>query len=507
MLWSILKVLVFLAVAAALAFGAAWIIETPGEVKIAFASHEYFVSPIGFLIGVVLLVLAALIVLKILGFLLAVVRFLLGDETAISRYFSRSRQRRGFNALSDGLVAVASGDARTASRQAQKADKLLDRPELTQLLTAQAAELNGDRGKTYEAYKAMLANDRTRPVGLDGLTRLKIEEGDTETAMALAKKAFALRPGNERVLRTLFDLQSKQKDWAGARETLNASMHARLLPRDIGTRRDAVLSLADARAALAAGNTSRGNEAALQANRLAPTLIPAAALAARAHIANGAKRKATRTLTSAWAATPHPDLAAAFAAIEPDESPEARRKRFATLINAAPGSEESRLLEAELALAAEDFPAARKALGDLAETEPTTRSLALMAAIERGQGAPDAVVRGWLAKALGASRGPQWVCGNCTHIHAEWQPVCENCGAFDTLDWKTPSHPTDATMAESAMLPLIIGSDPEPPEPEAEEPAEAAEPEPVPPQRPPRDEVDDAELANVADKARAAGGP
>ena len=270
--------------------------------------------------------------------------------------------------------------------------------------------------------------------------RLKLDEGDTDTAMALAQKAFALKPDNERVLRTLFDLQSKKEDWAGARETLNATMHAKLLPRDVGTRRDAVLSLADARAALAAGDTARGNEAALQANRLAPTLIPAAALAARVQAAQGSKRKATKTLTSAWAATPQPDLAAAFAAIEPDETPEARRKRFATLIAAAPGHPESRLLEAELALAAEDFPAARKALGDLAETQPTTRSLALMAAIERGQGAPDAVVRGWLAKALGASRGPQWICGNCSHIHAAWEPVCENCGAFDTLDWKEPAH-------------------------------------------------------------------
>ncbi len=96
------------------------------------------------------------------------------------------------------------------------------------------------------------------------------------------------------MLRTLFDLQSKKEDWAGARETLNATMHARLLPRDVGTRRDAVLSLADARAALAAGDTARGNEAALQANRLAPTLIPAAALAARVQAAQGSKRKATQ---------------------------------------------------------------------------------------------------------------------------------------------------------------------------------------------------------------------
>ena len=290
----------------------------------------------------------------------------------------------------------------------------------------------------------MLADDRTRFVGVHGLMQQKLDAGDTDTAMALAKKAFALRPDNERILRTLFDLQSKQKDWAGARETLTASMHARLLPRDVGTRRDAVLSLADARAALEAGNTARGNEAALQANRLAPTLIPAAALAARAHAGNGAKRKATKTLTSAWAASPHPELAAAFAAIEPNETPAARRRRFATLIAAAPGHPESRLLEAELALAAEDFPAARKALGDLAESQPTTRSLALMAAIERGQGAPDSVVRGWLAKALSASRGPQWVCANCSHVHAAWAPVCANCGAFDTLDWRTPAHAVDS---------------------------------------------------------------
>ena len=221
-------------------------------------------------------------ILKLLGFLVALFRFLMGDETAISRYFSRSRERRGFDALSDGMVAVAVGRRQDRARRRRSGPRRCsNRPDLTRLLTAQAAELSGDRARTYEAYKAMLPDDRTRPVALQGLTRLKIEEGDTDTAMALAKKALALRPDNERNLRTLFELQSKQEDWAGARETLTASIHARLLPRDVGTRRDAVLSLADARAALAAGNTARGNEAALQANRLAPTLIPAAALAAR----------------------------------------------------------------------------------------------------------------------------------------------------------------------------------------------------------------------------------
>jgi HemY protein len=458
MLWSLLKVVVFLAVAAALAYGAVWLLETPGEVTIAFAGREYAVTPLGFVIWLVVLVIVALVILKIVGLIVAVVRFLLGDETAVTRYFSRNRERRGLDALSGSMLALASGEPTDAMRKASKAERLLGRPELTGLVKAQAAEMAGDRKAALDNYARLLANDRTRFPGIQGAMRLKLEEGDTDTALELAKKAFALRPDNKPMLRTLFDLQSKKEDWAGARETLNASMHARLLPRDVGARRDAILSLADARRALAEGNAPRGHEAAKQANKLAPTLVPAAALAAQAHSAEGAKRKAVKVLTKAWAANPHPDLAAAFAAIEPSETPGARRKRFETLIAAAPGHAESRLLAAELALADEDFPAARKALGDLAETEPTTRSLAIMAAVERGQGAPEAVVRGWLARALGASRGPQWICGNCNHVHVTWVPVCESCGHFDTLDWRTPPHSEDATLSRSAMLPLIIGA-------------------------------------------------
>ncbi|MFT3974188.1 MAG: heme biosynthesis HemY N-terminal domain-containing protein [Amaricoccus sp.] len=501
MLWSILKILAFLAIAVALAFGASWILATPGQVTIAFDGREFTLTPIGALVGLVVLLAAVFVLLKLLGLLLAVMRFLLGDETAISRYFSRNRERKGFSAYSDGMLALASGDSKGALRKAQRADRLLDRPELTKLLAAQAAEMGGDRDKAFDAYKQLLPDDRTRAAGIEGLARLKRDEGDLPTAMALAKKAVALRPDNERMLRMLFDLQTRQHDWAGARETLTSAMHARQLPRDVGTRRDAVLSLADAQAAAAAGNQAGADEAAIQANRLAPTLIPAAVLAAQAQARTGNKRKATRILTTAWAGTPHPDIAEAFAGLEPDETPAQRRKRFATLVSAAPGRPESRMVETALAIKAEDFPAARRALGSLAEDEPTARNLTLLAAIERGQGAPDAVVSGWLAKAITASRGPRWVCTNCTGIQAAWTPVCEHCGAFDTLDWRTPPHAEDQDLAEAAMLPLVTGTLDEPPAAAPEAPAPKADVRPD--GRSP--EVEDAVLASVADNARVAG--
>jgi HemY protein len=196
-------------------------------------------------------------------------------------------------------------------------------------------------------------------------------------------------------------------------------------------------------------------------------------MAARSYIAKGDSRNATKVLKKAWSAQPHPDLAAAFAEIVPDETTAARLKRFRTLTAISPDHIETRLLLAELNIAAEDFPAARRALGDLATSHPNARTLAIMAAVERGEGADDAVIRGWLARALTAPRGPQWCCDKCQAIHAQWVPICDNCASFDTLSWREPADATGPSATGSELLPLIIGA-PEKPAPE-EDVAEDAE--------------------------------
>ncbi|NNU79259.1 heme biosynthesis protein HemY [Halovulum dunhuangense] len=502
MIWSIIKILVFIGVAAALTWGASLVLETPGEVRIAFAGREIALSPLGFLIGFVVVMLLAWAILRIVGLLVAVLRFLTGDQTAISRYFDRNRERRGFDALGESLIALATGDARKAQITAQKAERLLDRPELTRLVNAQSAELGGNKDRALAYYKEMLGDDRTRFLGVQGLLRQKLDEGDTDTALRLAEKAFALQPRHGGTIDTLFRLQAQKEDWAGARKTLAAKVRTAALTRDVGRRREAVLSLADARAALARGDEAKAREAAYAANKLSPGFTPAAALAAELHARAGEGRQAARILKKAWTDAPHPDLAAAFAAIEPGETPSARAKRFDPFLKLRADHPEARMVAAELALAAEDFPGARRALGDLAETQPTTRSLALMAAIERGEGAPDSVVRGWLAKALEAPRGEAWVCEACNTAHGSWAPVCEQCQSFDTLSWKLPPAAEEAGSG-TAMLPLIVGAL-QRPEPEPE-PAPAPEPKAEAPRRP-TPKAEDAEIADAppAQKAETA---
>ena len=468
MLWSLAKALIFFAVVAALTWGAALLSETDGGIRIAMLGWEVTLGPLQAAIAAVLLVVAVWLVLKVVGLALAVLRFLTGDETAISRYFDRNRERRGYAALSEAMMALASGEARVAMARAAKAEKLLGKPELTGLITAEAAMAAGDAPRAEAAWKALLEDPRSRFVGIRGLMKMKLDAGDTETAMKLAQKAFELKPRHAGTQDVLLKLQAGAKDWRGARLTLGAKLKAGELPRDVWKRRDAVLALQEAKVLLDDTSGVEAQEAAIAANKASPDLIPAAAMAARSYIAKGNGKAAAKVLRKAWEAQPHPDLAAAFAEIAPEETPAARVRRFKTLTDINPDHSETRLLMAELHIAAEDFPAAKRVLGDLTAGRPTARALTIMAAIERGMGADDAVVRGWLARALTAPRGPQWVCDNCHAIHAHWGPVCDNCGGFDTLAWTEAPETGGPSPTQTEMLPLIVGRPAPPAEPEGD---------------------------------------
>jgi Uncharacterized membrane-bound protein len=468
MLWSLVKIVLFVLIVAALAYGGMVLMDMEGGAQIAFGSVEISLTPLKVVLALIALVVAIYVALKLLGLLVAVMKFLLGDETAISRYFDRNREKKGIEAVTEGMMALASGDGRQALAKAAKAEKYLQKPELTNLLKAQAAVMNGDKLTAERAFKQLVVNERTRFVGVQGIMKQKLEEGDTDTALKLAEKAFALKPKHVETQDILLRLQAEKGDWSAARGTLSAKLKHGAIPRDVHKRRDAVLALSQAKGVFEKGASIEAREAAIEANKKSPDLIPAAVMASDEYVTEGKGRQAARVLKKAWEAQPHPDLAAAFARIEPKETPEQRLKRFGALTKIHPEDPETKMLLAELYIAAEDFPAARRALGDLAEINPTARSLTILAAIERGEGSDDVVVRGWLTRALTAPRGPQWVCDKCQTIHAEWAPVCENCGGFDTLSWRKPTHSEVAMPAGTEMLPMIVGATPEPESEEAE---------------------------------------
>src|SRR5262249_56047074 len=70
----------------------------------------------------------------------------------VSRYLRIRRGVRGYLAVSKGLIAVGSGDARAAKKFTAEAVRIAPREPLTLLLSAQSAQLSGDRDAAVATF-------------------------------------------------------------------------------------------------------------------------------------------------------------------------------------------------------------------------------------------------------------------------------------------------------------------------------------------------------------------
>ena len=118
--------------------------------------------------------------------------------------------------------------------------------------------------------------------------------------------------------------------------------------------------------ALEDADADKALELAQEAHRLAPDLVPAAAIAGRVLAARGNTPRAARVLLRTWRLSPHPDLAAAYAYARPGDSPRDRLNRVRHLARLTPNHTEAQIAVAISAIDARDWNEARKALEPLA---------------------------------------------------------------------------------------------------------------------------------------------
>lgn len=469
------RVLLYLAVFAALAVGAVWLADRPGEVSVVWQGWRIDTSVALAAIAVVVLAL-----LTMLGF--GLLRFFLGLPSAFS-FASRARRRaRGFEAVSRGMVAIGAGDPVAAGRHAVDARRYAGSEPLTLLLEAQAAQLSGDRGRAEAAFKAMLDKPETRVLGLRGLFVEAKRRGDMAAARAFADDAVRRSPSLAWANDALLDFHTNAGDWQAARTAVERRAALRLADKADAKRQRAVLLAAEALEAR--GNApEKALAAALEAVKLAPGLTPAAALAGRMLAERGDVRKAVKLLEAAWKEVSHPDIAAAYLDVRPGDSAQDRLVRATTLAKLRPADPEGVLALAGAAIHARDFAKARSTLKPLLAGGASVRACLLMAELEEAEHGAAGRVREWLARATRAPRDAAWVADGLVSDH--WMPVSPISGRLDAFVWTVPP----ATLGSQAPALDDVLGDLDHPTPLIEAKAEAVEAEPLavapPPPAPP----------------------
>ncbi|GLK54941.1 HemY protein [Methylopila capsulata] len=443
------RVLIYLALVGVFAFGAVWIVDRPGELVLTWQGYRVETS-----VAVALAFVAALVCATVV--LWNVMRWILAGPEAFALFRRNRRRAKGYKAIARGVVAVGTGDARQAGREASEARRLLGKEPLTLVLAAQAAQLAGDRTGAEAAFRAMTDSPETRSLGLRGLFVEAERRGDRAGAKALAEEAARQSPETPWAGQALFDFQCAERDWGGALSTLERLSANRLMDKAEVKRRRAVLLTAQATDG-AAADPALAVKRAREAHGLAPDFVPAAALAGRLLAEQGDPRKASKIVEATWAKAPHPDLAEVYVHVKPGDPALAKLKRAKALAERSGDDPEGLLAVARAAIAAREFETARAAADKLISIRPTARACLLMAELEDIESGDTGSARQWLARALRAARDPAWVADGVASD--TWAPVSPVTGRLDAFVWKVPVEETRPKLAADAWLDQRPGAD------------------------------------------------
>ena len=460
-----IRVLLFLILVGLLALAAIWLADRPGDVVIVWPWLGSRIETSLMVAAVGVVTASALSVV-----LWLVWRFLWRSPDLMARAARRYRRRKGHLAIARGLIAVGAGDARAALKFAAQAEKIAYTEPLALLLRAQTAQLNGDRVEAEAAFRAMAHRSDTRLLGLRGLYVEAQRRHDAAGARHYAEQAARAAPALPWAGQAVLEFRTADGDFEGALDILEQHLRSGLISRRAWKRQRAVLLTARA---LAAEDKDRDAIKALvfEAARLAPELVPAAALAGRLLSDAGEPRKAGKIIEAAWRRNPHPDLAEIYAHLRIGDSARDRLMRVQSLARAPAAHIEGSLAIARAAIDAREFAIARSALAPLI-VHPTRRVAMLMAELEEAEHSDIGRAREWMTRAMRAGGDPAWTADGFVSDH--WLPLSPVTGRLDAFEWRVPVSEIAerAAALEEAPRPYLEAM----PRPEpAETPARATE--------------------------------
>ena len=476
-----LRIVLFLILIALAGAGAAWVADQPGDVVMTWGGFR--ASPSVPVFVLCLGIFAVMIVL-----LWSILTTIWRTPGRMRRRRHEKRHARGRHAITHGLLAIGHGDTGLARRHAEAARRHAPDDPLALLLHAQAAQMDGNRDEAQRAFRAMAEREDTRLLGLRGLFIEAQRADDAVGAVMIAEEAIKLSPSSTWASHAVLGFRCARGDWSGALAILDSNLAASLIDKATYRRQRGVLLTARA-LELETMDRDVARESVMEAIKLAPTLVPAAVLAAKFESVAHQVRRAMKLVEAAWLANPHPDLADAYAHVKLGDAARQRLQRVETLAAKTPadrpGHVEGQLAIARAAIDASEFARARDVLAPYVN-DPTQRVALLMAEVERTEHGDSGRARAWTLRAVRARHDPAWTADG--YVSDRWRPVSPVTGRLDAFQWQTPvaSLPSDrgttieSSAFEEAMLAapppkLVTAASKSPAEPAVAEPVPAAQ--------------------------------
>ena len=435
-----LRVLFFTIIGLLIAFAASWLSQQSGITSITWLGYQMELETSYLVVGI-----AGFGILLIL--IDRMVRALFRWPSLFSAGWQARRRAKGEKALSLGFVALAAGDSGAAAKQARRAEKLLEKGILTDLLSAQSAYARGDSKAASRYFKKLAADETTSYFGQLGLMRLYQQDSGgsnvrgqniSPKALGAAQKAFALDPTSSEAAYFILQQALKDKQWGKATDCLSVYLN-QSGGQNAGEIAKAKTMMASLLTQMAEDeDDSKAAIAHLeQALSILPSFSPAISALTARYLAISDKRKAVKIAEKGFLLVPQPLSLAALR--------DAKSGNDGSFISyAAKLAEKSAQPDhayreiARFAIQAGIWASASQMLEHISpETPRTNDDYRIAAAIASGV-EDEAAYQSALEAAAQAPRASRWQCQACHSDRPDYEFECGHCTAPAQIHWHQP---------------------------------------------------------------------
>lgn len=432
----VFRVLIWLAIALLVGFGASWLANQEGVTTITWLGHQAEIESSFLAVAIMALCIAGVLVDRM-------VRALIAWPSLFSAGWQARRRAKGETALSLGFVALAAGDSRAARKQAKRAEKLLERGVLTDLLVAQSSYASGDASAAARYFKKLAGEKQTAYFGQLGLMRLYQSQQNhhaqiADNALSAAQKAFALDPTSAEAAHFILQKALADGHWQKALDCLQVMLTqpSGQSETDIARAKDLYAQLLRQLAQTATTPKERISYAE-QALRERPDFAPAAAVLCEALVEKGDQKGALKAAEKAFRAFPHQMSLTKLRAVYLQNDGQFI-SHAAKLAGKSVYPDEGYLAVAEFAIESGIWASASQMLSQISDSFVRHNHYYMIkAAIAKGVEDYDAHHHA-LEKAAAAPRAGHWRCAPCDTIFADYQFDCPQCGARGQTSWHWP---------------------------------------------------------------------
>lgn len=412
-----------------------WLATRSGSVDIEIMDYSMSVHAGFFFVALLFLFVVCLLVYRLLYALFSVPK-------ALARYQEKDRRKKGYRALTRGLVAVAAGDAKKATHFSRQTRALLPNENgLPVLLEAQAARLRGEGGLAQNRFQELMKDKDAAFLGIRGLMKTAVDEGNLPLALDYARQALQVYPRQGWILKMVYLLEIKNCHWTEALATGKRAIAAGALSHKHVVRDRVAIHLMRSDYEFAKGDPKLGFKELQQAYKLNNYFVPTVTRLASYYLRHNKKRKAISLVEAAWGENPHPDLALLWDEMAPeikDGNTGKRLKWYERLVSIKPDSAESQMAAARGAMDMELWGEAKAYLMIAEKIYPSAKLFRLRAIVEQNSTHNEEAIHELMEKASEALPDKTWICQETGLTYDQWSAIAMPHESFNTITWDYP---------------------------------------------------------------------